>query len=268
MRTNKKGFTLVEVIVVLVILAILIAIAVPAVMKYIDDANDTKILAQARPVLNAAKAKSVNLYADGTLNTLPNDEKLHKMIMEIAETDGELISIELNSNKTSSGDFIVKIQDRYIHYNDEKQTFTFIDDPSDINIHEKVKDALLSDDILNVLLEYFNKHNNTNNLDSEGPNYGIPIKKELEKEGIDPDAYSFRIWRKTGENTITIGTPKLDASMAGKKVNVTRYDFGNSLDFNSTPKVFTAEVEVELIEVEGKTYPVYLLRNAVWTPQS
>lgn len=41
-KKKKKGFTLVEVIVVLVILAVIIALAVPSVMKYVDDANDVK----------------------------------------------------------------------------------------------------------------------------------------------------------------------------------------------------------------------------------
>lgn len=63
-RKNKKGFTLVEVIVVLVILAILIAIAVPSVMKYIDDANEAKYLAEARAVYVAAEAEVTKDYAD------------------------------------------------------------------------------------------------------------------------------------------------------------------------------------------------------------
>ena len=37
-RFNKKGFTLVEIIVVLVILAILAAIAVPSVLGYVEEA--------------------------------------------------------------------------------------------------------------------------------------------------------------------------------------------------------------------------------------
>lgn len=36
---NKKGFTLVEIIVVLVILAILAAIAVPSVIGYVNEAK-------------------------------------------------------------------------------------------------------------------------------------------------------------------------------------------------------------------------------------
>ena len=42
-RFNKKGFTLVEIIVVLVILAILAAIAVPSVLGYVEEAKKRKI---------------------------------------------------------------------------------------------------------------------------------------------------------------------------------------------------------------------------------
>lgn len=45
-RFNKKGFTLVEIIVVLVILAILAAIAVPSVLGYVEEAKKRKILLQ------------------------------------------------------------------------------------------------------------------------------------------------------------------------------------------------------------------------------
>ena len=39
-KSNKKGFTLVEIIVVLVILAILAAIAVPSVLGYVNEAKE------------------------------------------------------------------------------------------------------------------------------------------------------------------------------------------------------------------------------------
>lgn len=48
LKKNKKGFTLVEIIVVLVIMGILLAIAVPSVMGYINKAQDQQYLAQAR----------------------------------------------------------------------------------------------------------------------------------------------------------------------------------------------------------------------------
>lgn len=58
---NKKGFTLVEVIVVLVILAILAAILIPSLTGYIAEANKRKVVAEARSVLVAAQT-TVSLW--------------------------------------------------------------------------------------------------------------------------------------------------------------------------------------------------------------
>ena len=49
-RGSTKGFTLVELIVVIVILAIILAIAVPALIGYIDRARDVQRQAEARNV--------------------------------------------------------------------------------------------------------------------------------------------------------------------------------------------------------------------------
>lgn len=68
-KLNKKGFTLVEVIVVLVILAILIAIAVPSVMKYIDDAKDAQVLAQAKGAVQVAEFSSIEHLAKNEAKT-------------------------------------------------------------------------------------------------------------------------------------------------------------------------------------------------------
>lgn len=61
---NKKGFTLVELIVVLVILAILIALLVPSLTGYIDKANEKKVLAEAKLALNAVQATESDSYAE------------------------------------------------------------------------------------------------------------------------------------------------------------------------------------------------------------
>ena len=51
---NKKGFTLVELIVVLVILAILAALLIPALTGYIDKANKEKVVSRQPVVLTMA----------------------------------------------------------------------------------------------------------------------------------------------------------------------------------------------------------------------
>lgn len=63
---NKKGFTLVELIVVLVILAILIALLVPALTGYIDKANDQKVIAEARQLLVAVQTEETKEYTEAS----------------------------------------------------------------------------------------------------------------------------------------------------------------------------------------------------------
>jgi prepilin-type N-terminal cleavage/methylation domain-containing protein len=60
---DKKGFTLVEVIVVLVILAILMAIAVPALTGYIDKAKNDALLAEAAGAKTAVQTIVSSAYA-------------------------------------------------------------------------------------------------------------------------------------------------------------------------------------------------------------
>lgn len=60
---NKKGFTLVELIVVLVILAILAALLVPALAGYIDKAKEEKIIAETRMTVMAAQTEVDEAYA-------------------------------------------------------------------------------------------------------------------------------------------------------------------------------------------------------------
>ncbi|WP_082189878.1 prepilin-type N-terminal cleavage/methylation domain-containing protein [Candidatus Stoquefichus sp. SB1] len=72
MKKNKKGFTLIEIIVVVVILAVLMAVAVPSVLKYVDEANDAKYITQARSaytILNKEIVKAVVSAPNRTLSS-------------------------------------------------------------------------------------------------------------------------------------------------------------------------------------------------------
>ncbi len=68
-RNSKKGFTLVELIVVLVILAILAAMLVPALTGYIDKAKKEKDYQAASVVYAAAQAVITEKYGLGTLGS-------------------------------------------------------------------------------------------------------------------------------------------------------------------------------------------------------
>ena len=62
LRNDNKGFTLVELIVVLVILAILAAILVPALLGYIDEARNKQLQLHGKGVYTAAQAQASKMY--------------------------------------------------------------------------------------------------------------------------------------------------------------------------------------------------------------
>ena len=82
---NKKGFTLIEIIVVLVILGILAAIAVPAVMGYIDDAKESKYVAEAHSiyiVIQTEEARAKATAADDITYESIEKEAIKKTSLE------------------------------------------------------------------------------------------------------------------------------------------------------------------------------------------
>lgn len=55
LKNNKKGFTLIEIIVVVVILAVLMAVAVPSLLKYLDTAQEAPALTETHAIVTAAQ---------------------------------------------------------------------------------------------------------------------------------------------------------------------------------------------------------------------
>src|SRR5690554_2820089 len=70
-RKNQKGFTLIELIVVIAILGILAAIAIPRLAGFTDRANSSAVVAEAKTILTAY---STLVAEDPTLTTLPNKD--------------------------------------------------------------------------------------------------------------------------------------------------------------------------------------------------
>lgn len=103
---NKKGFTLVELIVVLVILAILAALLVPALTGYIDRANNQAIITKTRSLVMAAQTLESEAYGkakvgpDGT--TLTYTHPSASEVGTLAEvTDGSIV-VDYDNGKVTN----------------------------------------------------------------------------------------------------------------------------------------------------------------------
>lgn len=63
---EKKGFTLIEMIIVIAIIAILIALIAPNLVKYLDTAKQTKVDAAAKTMYTAVNTYLAEQYTKGT----------------------------------------------------------------------------------------------------------------------------------------------------------------------------------------------------------
>ena len=83
-KSNKKGFTLVEIIVVLVILAILAAIAVPSVLGYVNEAKEERYIQEARSIYVVIQTEEAKAKAKSQKEI--NRQKLAKALTTAGET--------------------------------------------------------------------------------------------------------------------------------------------------------------------------------------
>ena len=129
---SRSGFTLVELIVVLVILAILAAFTIPAMLGFVEDAKGKAAIAEAREVYVAAQSIATESYSDSSsleerlfqklpellgsdLNISKNDAEMGAIVLErgtapVLKTKNNRIGIELGNEGTSDANRIVSIQ--------------------------------------------------------------------------------------------------------------------------------------------------------------
>jgi prepilin-type N-terminal cleavage/methylation domain-containing protein len=116
-KKDQSGFTLVELIIVLVILAILAALLVPALLGYIDQARTSKYLEEARSVFTAIQAVNDENYAKGgspvklTAGSVTADDldRVNKLVSPTAVTSCTINYLEAYNASSTDQDAIHKM---------------------------------------------------------------------------------------------------------------------------------------------------------------
>lgn len=99
-KNKKKGFTLIELIVVIAIIAILAAILVPTMTKYIGNAKNSSVASNAKIVYDAASAAYSEAITDG--DTVPA-ATIISLTTDITAAGGVSVTIGSYMSSTPSG---------------------------------------------------------------------------------------------------------------------------------------------------------------------
>lgn len=125
---NKFGFTLVEIIVVIVILSVLMAISVPIAFNYFDDVHKQKIISEAESVLRIAETYSssnqsslAGTYIDNDTNVdMSSYPNILQNIVKKSHGNGQIIKLVYHGHQVEELEYQLEQQTVVYKKNEDK----------------------------------------------------------------------------------------------------------------------------------------------------
>lgn len=135
-NNSRKGFTLVELIVVLVVVAIISAVVVPALLGYTDEAKEKKYITEAKAAMSSSQTVLTDAYTDG-LTFLPKRLRDEALSTSGLDSNTEFIVWTAKSFELADGTFkttssytinsvlyTTKDKNHYVYYNGTTDEWT------------------------------------------------------------------------------------------------------------------------------------------------
>lgn len=105
---KQSGFTLVELIIVLVILAILAAFTIPAMLGFVEDAKSKASVSLTREVYTAAQSAATEIYAKlGDVDITNNGDSVTSFKQKIGNKILELTKDDIGFTKVVDGEKVI-----------------------------------------------------------------------------------------------------------------------------------------------------------------
>ena len=151
LRKNKKGFTLIELIVVIAILGILVLLAAPRFLGYTKDAQKVTMQADAKVLSNAALV--YNIENEGKWPVLPAAENEEQNTVTFKDFDDEDVTVKVRAlDKTEFKNHVQTLKNDIDNYKmvDEKKTIKVAEDKDENDETVEVFVELQKGDIIYV----------------------------------------------------------------------------------------------------------------------
>jgi prepilin-type N-terminal cleavage/methylation domain-containing protein len=121
---NKKGFTLIELIVVISIIGILLSVAVP---KFISYAERSKIVADQYNISILNRITSLYYITNTSLNPFKDDTKNNEELIGVLVSSGYITSIIQPQSEDATFTWLFDEEEWYLMYSDSFYTITLVD---------------------------------------------------------------------------------------------------------------------------------------------